>query len=248
MINILNTPFWGIFLTIFVYWIGQQLFKKYPIFIFQPLFIGMILGILVLVSFAGIFKQPMSHFYQQYKAGGDIVFWFLSPATMAFAIPLYKKRDMVKQYWLRIFSTLIIGLTVALMLILGVSKLFGLSQIATIAMLPQAATTAIALPISAVIAGGGEAGAFASSITAMAVIVNAVVIYALADKLIRWFKLDQDPIGLGLSFGTAGHAIGSAKAIEIGETEGAMASISMVVIGLIVDVIVPVFAQMVGLM
>lgn len=130
----------------------------------------------------------------------------------------------------------------------GYGFLFGLSQIATIAMLPQAATTSIALTISAVMAGGGGAGAFAASITAMAVIVNAVVIYALGDKLIRWLKLDQDPIGLGLSFGTAGHAIGSAKAIEIGETEGTMASIALVIIGLIVDVVVPVFAQVVGLM
>lgn len=244
----LNTQFWGIFLTIFVYWIGQKLFKKYPIFIFQPLFIGMVLGITILICLSGLFKQPISVLYKQYKSGGDLIFWFLSPATMAFAVPLYKKRELVKKYWLKITSTLLLGLTIALFLIFFLSKLFGLSKLASIAMLPQAATTAIALPISAVIAGGGQSGTVASTITAMAVIVNAVVIYALGDKLIRWFNLDKDPIGLGLSFGTAGHAIGSAKAIEIGETEGAMASISMVIIGLIVDLVVPIFAKIVGLM
>ena len=186
--------------------------------------------------------------YKQYKIGGDLIFWFLSPATMAFAVPLYKRRDLVKRYWLRIFTSLFVGLSVALFIIFTISHLFGLSKIATIAMLPQAATTAIALPISSVIAGGGQLGATASSITAMAVIINAVVIYALGNQLVKWFRLDKDPMGLGLAFGTAGHAIGSAKAIKIGEVEGAMASISMVVIGLIVDLIVPTFAKLMGLM
>ncbi|MEX0380738.1 LrgB family protein [Leuconostoc sp. MS02] len=248
MLSFLSTPFWGIFLTIAVYWIGQQLFKKYPIFIFQPLFIGMVLGILILIGLSSLLQQPVTSLYQQYKVGGDFIFWFLSPATMAFAVPLYKRRDLVKQYWLRIFTSLFVGLTIALFLIFTISRLFGLSKIATIAMLPQAATTAIALPISSVIAGGGQMGTTAASITAMAVIVNAVVIYALGSQLIKWFKLDKDPIGLGLSFGTAGHTIGSAKAIEVGEVEGAMASISMVVIGLIVDLIVPTFAKLMGLM
>jgi len=248
MLSFLSTPFWGIFLTIIVYWIGQQLFKKYPIFIFQPLFIGMILGIFVLIGLSSLLQEPTTIVYQQYKVGGDFIFWFLSPATMAFAVPLYKRRDLVKRYWLRIFTSLFVGLTIALLLIFAISRLFGLSKIATIAMLPQAATTAIALPISSTIAGGGQLGATAASITAMAVIVNAVVIYALGSQLIKWFKLDNDPIGLGLSFGTAGHTIGSAKAIEVGEVEGAMASISMVVIGLIVDLIVPTFAKLMGLM
>lgn len=248
MLSFLSTPFWGIFLTIFVYWIGQQLFKKFPIFIFQPLLIGMVLGILVLIGLSSLLHQPIVSVYKQYKIGGDLIFWFLSPATMAFAVPLYKRRDLVKRYWLRIFTSLFVGLSVALFIIFTISHLFGLSKIATIAMLPQAATTAISLPISSVIAGGGQLGATASSITAMAVIINAVVIYALGNQLVKWFRLDKDPMGLGLAFGTAGHAIGSAKAIKIGEVEGAMASISMVVIGLIVDLIVPAFAKLMGLM
>ena len=94
MLSFLSTPFWGIFLTIIVYWIGQQLFKKFPIFIFQPLFIGMVLGILVLIGLSGLLRQPIVSLYKQYKVGGDLIFWFLSPATMAFAVPLYKRRDL----------------------------------------------------------------------------------------------------------------------------------------------------------
>jgi len=194
MLSFLSTPFWGIFLTIFVYWIGQQLFKKFPIFIFQPLLIGMVLGILVLIGLSSLLHQPIVSVYKQYKIGGDLIFWFLSPATMAFAVPLYKRRDLVKRYWLRIFTSLFVGLSVALFIIFTISHLFGLSKIATIAMLPQAATTAIALPISSVIAGGGQLGATASSITAMAVIINAVVIYALGNQLVKWFRLDKDPM------------------------------------------------------
>ncbi len=118
--------------------------------------------------------------------------------------------------------------------------MFGLDDSAIAAMLPQAATTAIALPISTAIGGN-------FSITAMAVILNAVIIYALGDWLVKFFRLDKSRIGTGLGLGTAGHTVGSAKALEMGSIEGSMASIAVVVIGVVVDLIVPTFAHFIGL-
>ena len=104
-------------------------------------------------------------------------------------------------------------------------------------MLPQAATTEIELPSATSIGGN-------SAVTAMACILNAVIIYALGDWLVKIFHLNSDPIGVGLGLGTAGHTIGSAYALELGSIQGSMAAIAVVVIGVVVDLIVPLFNKL----
>ncbi|MCM0598985.1 LrgB family protein [Periweissella fabalis] len=242
----LQTPFWGIFLSIVTFVFGQFLFKKSKgFFLFQPLFVVMVLGVIILLIVSRLAHITPAQSYANYKLGGDIIFWFLNPATVAFAVPLYKRRDILHKYWMQIFLSLIIGMVISLLLIFGISKVLGLSQTSLGAMLPQAATTAIAIQISANIVGG-QAGVTAAAITAMTAILNAVLIMALGDKLVKWFKLENNPIGIGLGFGTAGHTIGSAKAMEYGSVQGAMAAISVVVVGLVVDIVVPIFAKFIG--
>ncbi|MDC7952454.1 antiholin-like protein LrgB [Liquorilactobacillus mali] len=230
--------FFGIFLSLFVYLIGQQLFKKFKgFFLFQPLFVAMVLGIFILFALSKFLNINIATFYQKaYKPGGDILFWFLSPATIAFAIPLYKRNDIVKKYWKDILAGLLIGTTLSLVLIIVFSKLIGLSHTSIASMLPQAATTAIALPISTAIGGN-------ASITAMACILNAVIIYALGKYLFKIFHLGSEPIGAGLGLGTSGHTIGAAFALELGSVEGSMAAIAVVVIGAVVDLLVPIVSH-----
>lgn len=240
MSAIFNTPFFGIFLSVIVFLIGQWLFKKsHGFFLFQPLFVAMVLGIALLVIIASSLGKSVTAFYQTaYKPGGDLIFWFLSPATIAFTIPLYKRNDIVKKYWAEVLAALIVGSVISLSAIVGVSKLMGLSKVAIESMLPQAATTAIALPISASIGGN-------AAVTAMACILNAVIIYALGDWLVKTFRLNQDPIGEGLGLGISGHTIGSAYALKLGSVQGSMAAIAVVVIGVVIDLVVPIFSRMV---
>lgn len=241
IIATLQNPFFGIFLSLLVYSFGVFLFKKTNgFFLFQPLFLGMVLGIFTLWIISKIINQNIGWVYTNlYKPGGDIIFWFLSPATIAFAIPLYKRNDIVKKYWFEIIVSLIIGTLISLFIIYFVGKLINLNDTGIASMLPQAATTAVAMPIAEGIKG-------VPAITAMACIINAVIIYALGDKLIKLFRL-KNSIGLGLGLGTAGHTIGSAKAVSIGSIEGSMASISVVIISIVVDLVVPVFAKIMNL-
>lgn len=234
--------FFGMILSLSVYLIGQWLFKKTNgLFIFQPLFVAMILGIFLIWLFAKWYHMPTAAFYNKvYLPGGKIIFWFLNPATIAFAIPLYRRNDIVKKYAIEILLSLFIGIIISFILMFYVAKLFGLSTTAVASMLPQAATTAIALPISTAIGGS-------AALTAMACILNAVIIYALGDQLIRWFKLSKDPVGLGLGLGTAGHTVGSAKALEYGSIEGSMAAIAVVIISVVVDIVVPPLAHILGI-
>lgn len=102
-------------------------------------------------------------------------------------------------------------------------------------MLPQAATLAIATQITTFL--GGQA-----VITSLACILNAVIIYAAGDILIKAFRLDKSDIGLGL--GTAGHTVGSAKGVELGSVEEVMVSIAVIIIGLVMNFIIPIFVNL----
>ncbi|HJA73333.1 MAG TPA: LrgB family protein [Candidatus Limosilactobacillus faecipullorum] len=236
----LALPFTGIFISLIVYLIGMWLFDKTNgFFLFTPLLVGMVLGILILMCWAKIAGTTTAKIYlTYYKPGGDIIFWFLNPATMAFAIPLYRRNDVFKKYWLDCIIALFVGGFISLFGIHMVSKLFGLSATSTAAMLPQAATTAVAMPIAAGIGGN-------PAVTAMACILNAVVIYALAEFLLKVLRLKQIPkVGTGLGLGSAGHTVGSAKAVQLGSIQGAMASVAVVIIALVMDILVPVYSNL----
>lgn len=221
----INTPYFGILLSVIPFLIATYLFKKTNgFFLFAPLFVAMVVGVAFL-HFTGI---P----YEKYKIGGDVINFFLAPATISFAIPLYKKRDVLLKHWHRIIGGIGIGTVVALVGIFFVAKALQFGNDIIASMLPQAATTAIALPVSEGIHGIKE-------LTSLAVILNAVIIYALGNKLLKWFHIDNK-IARGLALGTSGHILGVAAAKELGEVEESMASIAIVLVGVIVVAVVPV--------
>ena len=222
----------GIIISLVVFEIGVFLFKKSKnFFLFTPLFVAMVLGVIVL-KVTGIS-------YEQYNEGGKYISFFLEPATVAFAIPLYKKRDVLKKYWFEIVLALTIGSIGSLFSVIVVGKLIHMHPAIIASILPQAATTAIAVPISESIGG-------VASITAFTVIFNGVLTYALGKMALRYFRI-KDEIAQGLSLGAAGHALGVAVSMELGETETAMASIAVVIVGLVTVVVVPIFARFIGI-
>ena len=222
----------GIIISLVVFEIGVFLFKKSKnFFLFTPLFVAMVLGVIVL-KVTGIS-------YEQYNEGGKYISFFLEPATVAFAIPLYKKRDVLKKYWFEIVLALTIGSIGSLFSVIVVGKLIHMHPAIIASILPQAATTAIAVPISESIGG-------VASITAFTVIFNGVLTYALGKMALRYFRI-KDEITQGLSLGAAGHALGVAVSMELGETETAMASIAVVIVGLVTVVVVPIFAPFIGI-
>ena len=218
----ITTPYFGILVSLIPYIIAQYFYKKTNgFFLLAPLFVAMVAGI--------VFLKVTGISYDNYKIGGDIINFFLEAATISFAIPLYKKRQVLRKYWLQIFGGIAVGTLVALILIYLVDQI-------SASMLPQAATTAIALPVSDGIGGVKE-------LTSLAVILNAVVISALGGKIVKMFKI-SNPIARGLALGTSGHTLGVAAAKELGETEESMGSIAVVIVGVIIVVIVPPLASL----
>jgi Putative effector of murein hydrolase len=209
--------------------------------------VGMVLGIFVLWILQKSMGVSPNQIYDAYWHGGkgnelgaNLLFWFLGPATISFAIPLYKRNDIVKEYWLEILLSLVVGLFIGLIIIYFICLALGLPKSEIASLLPQSATTAIALPLAVHIGG-------IPAITAMTVILNSVIVLAIGDQIIKWLKLDKDPIAIGLGLGTSGHTIGSAKAVKMGSIEGAMASIAVIVVGIVTNIVVPVFARLIGL-
>ncbi|AGN37462.1 antiholin-like protein LrgB [Bacillus paralicheniformis] len=225
------TPYFGIVVSLAAFGIGTFLFKKSNgFFLFTPLFVAMILGI--------VFLKIGGFSYEDYKSGGDIIKFFLEPATIAFAIPLYKQVESLKKYWLQILGAIIAGSVCSVAVVYLIANALHLDGAVMKSMLPQAATTAIALPLSKGIGG-------IQDITAFAVIFNAVIVYALGALFLKIFKV-QHPIAKGLALGTSGHALGVAVGIEMGEVEAAMASIAVVVVGVVTVFVVPLCVQMIG--
>ena len=226
------SPYVGIIISFVVFGIGSWAFKKSKgFFLFTPLFVAMILGVFVL--------KVTDISYEHYNEGGKFISFFLEPATVAFAIPLYKKREVLKKYWLEILTALTIGSFGSLVAVVLAGKLIQMNPSIIASILPQAATTAIAVPISESVGG-------VASITAFTVIFNGVLTYALGRMALKWFHITH-PVAKGLALGAAGHALGVAVGLEMGETEAAMARISVVVVGVITVVVVPVFATLIGI-
>lgn len=224
----MNNAYIGIIITLVAFGIGKYLFKKSNgFFLFTPLFVGMVLGISILLI--------TNISYEEYAVGGDMVKFLLEPATICFAIPLYKKRDVLKKYWKQIIGGITLGTSGAIAGIYYVAKAFRMGPEIIASMLPQAATTAIAIPVSESIGGIG-------GLTSLAVILNAVIIYALGKKLLEVFNI-TNPIARGLALGTSGHALGVPVGAELGEVEASMASIALVIVGVIVVAVVPVAVQ-----
>lgn len=217
MVEWTNSPFFGAALSVLAFWVGVKIQKKTGLVVCNPLLIGVILVIGLLLAL-GI---P----YEYYDQGGSLINLFLSPATACLAVAIYSKVQLLKENWLPILVGCVVGSAVSMGSILGLCRLFGLDEAMTASLLPKSVTTPIAVSVAQ--AHGGI-----PSITVVAVILTGILGSILAPMLIRLFRV-KDPVTAGLSIGACSHAVGTSKALELGETEGAMSGLAIGVCGLV---------------
>ena len=222
-----NSVFFGLLLCLVSYQIGVFLRQKTKIAAFNPLLISIIIVIFVLVIFHIKFKD----FYN----GSKYISYLLTPATVALAIPLYSKLTLLKDNFKAIMSGLIAGVLTSLISILVMSILFHLKHEYYVSMLPKSITTAIGIGVSEELGG-------ISTITTAVIIVTGVFGNVMADIVYKIFKV-TNPIAKGIGLCASAHAIGTSKALEMGETEGAMSSLSIAVAGIITVIFASFFAK-----
>ncbi len=207
--------YFGFFITIGAYYIGLQLKRKLKLGIFNPLLIAifLVMGVLVLTGID----------YEAYQQGGRFVSDLLTPATVCLAIPLYKQLHLLKKHGLAVLVGISSCVLTSAVCIFVFCKLFRLGHEHFVTLLPKSITTAIGMGVSE------EAGGIVT-LTVISIIVTGIVGNICAEMLCRLAGIIH-PVAKGLAIGTSAHAVGTAKALELGEIEGAMSSLSIAVAG-----------------
>lgn len=217
MLELCQSPFFGVALSIAAFWIGDKIHKKTGLCVCNPIIIAIILIIGVLL----LFDIP----YSCYEKGGDLIDLFLAPATACLAVSIYTKLQILKENWLPVLVGCTAGSLASMASIFGMCRLFGLDEQILSSLLPKSVTTPIAVSISQ--AHGGVV-----PITVVAVIFTGIMGNMFAPQLIRLFRI-REPLTAGISIGACSHAVGTSKAVELGETEGAMSGLAIGVCGII---------------
>ncbi len=222
-----TSMFAGVTVSLLAYIIGALLKKKFKLAIFNPLLISIVLTIIMLVI-ADID-------YDVYAQGADYLSWFLTPATVCLAIPLYEQWDLLKHNVKAVMLGITAGVLTSLTTVLVLSLIMHMSHEEYVTLLPKSITTAIGMGVSE------ELGGYVT-ITVAVIIVTGVIGNIFGELICKIFRITE-PISKGIAFGSASHAIGTAKAMELGDVEGAMSSLSIAVSGILTVVGASIFAH-----
>jgi predicted murein hydrolase (TIGR00659 family) len=223
-----TSVFFGVLISIVAYEMGVFLKKKWNLPIFNPLLISIVIVI--------VFLKVFSIDYEAYNTGAKYLSYFLTPATVSLAVPLYEQMEPLKRNWKAILAGIVSGALTSAVCVLVLSILFGLDHRQYITLLPKSITTAIGMGLSE------EMGGYVT-ITVAVIIVTGIFGNMIAETVCKLFRI-TDPVAKGIGIGSASHAIGTARAMELGELEGAMSSLSIAVSGLITVVIALVFSRL----
>ena len=221
-----DSIFFGAVISVVGYLIGIFLRKK--ISVLNPLLVSIIFVIAVIKIF---------HIdYETYNSGAKYISYLLTPATVCLAIPLYRQISVLKEHAKDVVIGILAGVLASMGSILLMSYFFGLTHEQYVTLLPKSITTAIGMGVSEELGG-------IQTITVAVIIITGVLGNIIAEAVLKIFRI-KEPVAKGLAIGTASHAIGTTKALEIGEIEGAMSSLSVAVAGLMTVISASIFANM----
>ena len=232
MLNILTSPLFYLFLTIGIYTLFAFLQRKFKTPLLNPLLwsIVFIVGYVLLLVFLLHGDVEQAHITEEvskYENSTMIFDILLAPVTVALALPLYINRNVLKENWLPILVATFVGTLTSIGSVTGLSFLLGLDKDIMYALYPRGVTTAIAKEIGSIL-GVSEY----VSITVTVVCLTGVVGAVIGPLLIKVFG-KKDDIAIGLSLGSASHAIGTSKAFDYSERAGAIATVSIITNGLL---------------
>ena len=223
--GLFGTAFFGIALTLLAFKIGMVINQKTKLVVCNPLLIAIII-VIVFLAVTGIS-------YDTYNVGGSMIQFLLTPATIALAVPLYRQMEVLKKNFKAIICAILSGSVACAITMFVLAKMLHISNEVYFGLTSKSVTLAIALGITEL---GGIAG-----VTCVAVVVSGIIGAAFVTVFSRVFKI-TNPIALGLSVGTASHAIGTSRAIQLDELVGAMGSLAIVIAGVLTVAIAPIMA------
>lgn len=223
MYEVLNTPLFGITISILAFKFGLWVNKKVKNPLANPLIIAMALIILVLV----VFDIPL----ESYELGSSIIILFLGPITAVLAVTIYRQRALLKSSLLPIVLGTLAGSIASLLSIRGMSSLLAMNQEVFASLVGKSVTTPIAIAITEEMGG-------IPALTVASTVISGTLGNLLAPVLAKMFFI-KDPVAHGVGIGSCSHALGTSKALEIGEVEGAMSSIAISFSGIFTVLLAP---------
>ena len=221
-----NSAYFGVTVSLIGYGAGIMLKKKFKYAFLNPLLISIIFVIGV-VTLCGVD-------YESYENSAQYLSYLLTPATVCLAVPLYQQMTLLRKNLAAVACGILAGVLASLGSVLLLAFLFGLEHDVYVTLLPKSITTAIGMGVSAELGG-------LVTITVAVIIVTGVIGNVIGEAVCKLFRI-YEPIAKGLALGTSSHAIGTAKALEMGEVEGAMSSLAIAVAGLLTVIGASVFA------
>ncbi|HIR23896.1 MAG TPA: LrgB family protein [Candidatus Egerieimonas faecigallinarum] len=221
-----NSVFFGAVISFLGYELGLILKKRFKAAILNPLLIGIIAVIAVLLL--------LRVDYDSYNEGAQYISYLLTPATVCLAVPLYEQLTLLRKNFRAVAAGLISGVLASLVSVLLMALLFRLDHQQYVTLLPKSITTAIGMGVSEEMGG-------IVTITVAVIIITGILGNMIAEAVFKCFRIEE-PIARGLALGNAAHAIGTAKAMELGPVEGAMSSLAIAVAGLLTVIGASVFA------
>ena len=221
-----NSLFFGMALSLAAYGVGVFLRSRWKFALFNPLLVAIVLVVAFLVGF---------HIdYDTYMEGARYISYLLTPATVCLAVPLYQQFSLLKKNAKAVLLGIAAGVLASLCVILGLCILFALDHTMYVTLLPKSITTAIGIGVSEELGG-------IPSLTVVVIIITGVLGNIFAELICKVFRI-TDPIAQGVGIGTSTHAVGTARAMEMGEIQGAMSGLATVVAGLMTVVLANLFA------
>ena len=221
-----NSVYFGIVLSIAAYTAGLSLKKKFKSAVFNPLLVSAVIIIVFLLTFRVS--------YEEYNSSAKYLSYLLTPATVSLAIPLYRQFEALKKNPVTILIGLLSGVLASLLSVLALCIMFNMPPDIFYTLLPKSVTTAIGIEVAREL--GGK-----PTIAATVIVITGVFGNTTASGVLKIFKI-KHPIAVGLAIGCSSHAVGTARAMEIGEVEGAMSSLAIAVSGIMTVLLAPLFA------
>ena len=218
---------WGVLATLAAYAAGVWVNRKTGKALFNPLLMGSIF----MIVFLSYFGVP----YADYKSSAQPVSWLLMPATVSLAIPLYEKWELLEKNLAAIFASIAAGVLTSLGSVLAMAWLLKLERAHAVSFLPKSVTTAIGMDVAETLGG-------TAALAGAVIILTGIVGSLLGETVCKICRI-TDPLAKGLALGTSAHAIGTSKALQMGEIEGAMSGLAIAVAGIMTAILAPVAAN-----
>ncbi len=211
-----SSAFFGVSISLLAYWVGTLIKSRWKKAVFNPILIatGLTIAVLLLLGVD----------YESYYSSAKYLSYLLTPTTVCLAIPLYEQLQLLKKNLAAILMGTAAGVLTSVGSIVLMGRLLSMTPQEIATLLPKSVTTAIGMPLAEQMRGY-------PSIAAVVIVLTGVVGNMVSQGFLKLIRVTE-PIARGIAIGTASHSVGTAKAIELGEAEGAMSGLSIAVAGI----------------